>query len=287
MIVMIWLHLKKKFNLNGGLLIASLGFYSLSCTIHLVLQLYRNMMAGKFFARASITKTNDAVQLSFRPRRPWKVRAGQYVYLKAPAIRLLSIAESHPFNIIWWENGPDERAETISILAQVQSGFTKELLCHSSDHLRVLIDGPYGEPQDTEPYDSILMICTGIGISAQLPYAKEILRRQATGGSSPRKQRVTIIWVMEKECKFLMAVYMSRLIFEDHSDWVCDWMDQLLEKDLENAKHATSARTSKVSGHLKDAQLMQNGSNMEKQEIIESVSRLLESMESSKNLVSI
>ncbi|KAJ5220852.1 uncharacterized protein N7469_009739 [Penicillium citrinum] len=230
------------------------------------------MMAGKFFARASITKTNDAVQLSFRPRRPWKVRAGQYVYLKAPAIGLLSIAESHPFNIIWWENGPDGRAESISILAQVQSGFTKELLCHSSDHLRVLIDGPYGEPQDTEPYDSILMICTGIGISAQLPYAKEILRRQATGDSSLRKQRVTIIWIMEKEY---------------HSDWVCDWMDQLLEKDLENAKHATSARTSKVSGHLKDAQLMQNGSNIEKQEIIESVSQLLESMESSKNLVSV
>lgn len=140
------------------------------------------------------------------------------MFMKTSAVRLLSIAESHPFNIIWWENGPDERAETISILAQVQSGFTKELHCHSSDHLRVLIDGPYGEPKDTEPYDSILVICTGIGISARLPYAKEILRRQATGGPSPRKQRVTIIWIMEKECKSLVAVYVFRLTFEDHSD---------------------------------------------------------------------
>lgn len=55
------------------------------------------------------------------PPSPWKACAGQYVYLKAPGVRLLSFAESHPFNIVWWENGPDGKAEIISILAKVQS----------------------------------------------------------------------------------------------------------------------------------------------------------------------
>jgi NAD(P)H-flavin reductase len=76
-------------------------------------------MAGRFFAVADIARTKDAVELVFRPCRPWKVRAGQYVYLKAPGVRLLSFAESYPFNIVWWENGPEGKGKIISILAKV------------------------------------------------------------------------------------------------------------------------------------------------------------------------
>ncbi|KAF3394444.1 Ferric/cupric reductase transmembrane component 7 [Penicillium rolfsii] len=204
-IVMVWMHLNDRLNLNGKLLIASLGAYLVSFSYNLAQQIYRNTMAGKFFTVADITRTKDAVELTFRPRRPWKVYAGQYVYLKAPGVRLLSFAESHPFNIIWWENGPDGKGEVISILAKVQSGFTKDLFSCPCNHLRVIIDGPYGEKKETEPYDGVVMICTGIGIAAQLPYAREmILRQKPNDHDHPhRKQRVSIIWMMEKECKLL------------------------------------------------------------------------------------
>jgi NAD(P)H-flavin reductase len=205
-IVMVWMHLKDRLNLNGKLLIASLGAYVASSAYYLAHQIYRNTMAGKFFAVADITRTKDAVELTFRPRRPWKVCAGQYVYLKAPGVRLLSFAESHPFNIVWWENGPDGKGEIISILAKVQSGFTKDLFSCSRNHLRVIIDGPYGENKDTEPYDSVVMICTGIGIAAQLPYAREMILRQMPADHSHRKQRVSIIWMMEKECTLLQLM---------------------------------------------------------------------------------
>ncbi|KAB8256797.1 hypothetical protein BDV32DRAFT_152950 [Aspergillus pseudonomiae] len=178
-------------------------------------------MTGKSLAVADLKKTKDAIELTFEPPRPWNVRPGQYVYMRAPAVRLFSFAESHPFSVIWWRNGPDGKAVSVSVLAKVESGFTKALNDSSHKRLRVLLDGPYGRHKDTEPYDSVLLIATGVGIAAQLPYARELVQRQLDTQEDKdhvhkRKQRISLIWQLDEEY---------------HEDWVCDWMDQLLEED--------------------------------------------------------
>ncbi|KAJ5891343.1 uncharacterized protein N7473_007571 [Penicillium subrubescens] len=210
-IVTLWIHLKNRFDLDGYLLIGSLGLLGLTTLIQVVYQVYRN---GRGLAVAEKEKLEGAVLLSFTPTRPWKVRAGQYIYLRIPAVRLLSFAESHPLNILWWEeNNTDEKASRITVLAKVESGFTRRLESCPYNSLRILLDGPYGKPKDTVHYDNFVFIATGIGISAQLAYLKELIMRKDRGY---RLRRVCLVWQVDQQA---------------HDEWICDYMNQLLDLD--------------------------------------------------------
>lgn len=232
-----WLHLKRWFRYSSVCLITAVGSFLLSSIVHLFLQLFCNTMTGKSLAVADLKKTKDAIELTFEPPQLWKVHSGQYVYIWAPAVRLFSFAKSHPFSIAWWKNGPDGKAISVSVLAKVESGFTKALNDSSHKRLRVLLDGPYGHHKDTEPYNSVMLIATGVGITAQLPYARELVQRQLdaqndkNGYMHKRKQRVSLIWQLDEECRSPLLAWTHETDELDHEDWVCDWMDQLLEED--------------------------------------------------------
>lgn len=195
-IIMTWIHLKHRYSFNGICLIASIGVYILAACINFTRQIFRNFITNKPLAIAEVTKTTDAIELEIKPARPWKVVAGQYVYLRVPGARFLSFAESHPFNITWWENGPDGKALSISVLAKVESGFTKDLFGNPNSRYKVLLDGPYGEQKDLGSFDSVVLIATGIGITALLPYAKELIE-----GRLGQSSRVSLIWELDEECK--------------------------------------------------------------------------------------
>lgn len=210
-ILALWLHLKDRLKLDGYLLIGSLGLLSLTTSTHIAYQTYRN---GKGLAVAERSKLEGAVRLTFTPSRPWKVRAGQYIYLRIPAVRHLSFVESHPFNIMWWEeNKTNGTADSITILAKVESGFTRRLESCPYSSLRVLLDGPYGKPRDTDHYHSFILVATDIGITAQLPYLKELITRQRHGY---RVKRVCLIWQVDQKA---------------HDEWVCSYMNNLLDLD--------------------------------------------------------
>jgi 2-polyprenylphenol hydroxylase and related flavodoxin oxidoreductases len=206
-VIAIWLHLRRRLGFDGICLVISFGLFVLNSIIYMLRQIFRNIVIGQPLAIADLIKHKDAVEITFRPPRPWKVHAGQYVYVRAPGVRPFSFAESHPYSIIWWESGPDEKAVSISVLAKVESGFTRALYVSPHTRLRVLIDGPYGEHKDTEAYDSILMIAAGIGIAAQLSYVKELVGRLRTQshmtntGVHTHHKRISLVWQLEEECK--------------------------------------------------------------------------------------
>ncbi|KKA24863.1 hypothetical protein T310_1131 [Rasamsonia emersonii CBS 393.64] len=169
---------------------------SLNSVLHAVQFIFRNMVAGQPLALADVVKHEGAVELTIQLPRPFKARAGQYVYVRAPGVRPWSFAESHPFTLIWWEDGPDGKAVRISLLAKIESGFTRALSTTPHKQLRVLLDGPYGECKDISEYDSVTLIATGIGIATQLPYAKEFLapppaNLHGTSNSLDRSQNVS------------------------------------------------------------------------------------------------
>ncbi|KAJ9386300.1 hypothetical protein DTO063F5_3814 [Paecilomyces variotii] len=214
--IAIWLHLRGRLGFDRICLLVSVGLFLLNSIIYIIRQIFRNFVIGEPFAIADIMKHKDAVEITFRPPRPWKVQAGQYVYIRAPGVRLLSFAESHPYSIIWWENGPDDKAVSISVLAKVESGFTKALSASPYTRLRVLIDGPYGEHKDIQSYSSILMVAAGIGIAAQLSYVKEMVGQLRTSEIPIHHKRISLVWQLDEEY---------------HQDWVCNWMDKLLDED--------------------------------------------------------
>jgi predicted ferric reductase len=196
-VVTIWLHLKHRYQIDGLLVIASVGVLVTTTILHFVRLLFRNIKSGRSFPIADIEKLEGAIKLTFNPPRPWKVKAGEFIYVRIPGVRLLSFAESHPYNIAWWEQDEsDEKASSISILAKIESGMTRDLFASSSKSFRVLVDGPYGKCLDTDRCDSIVFIATDIGITAQLPYVKELVQRQS---GHYRKKRISLIWELEQE----------------------------------------------------------------------------------------
>ena len=196
-VVTIWLHLKHRYKLDGLLIIASVGLLVTTTILHFTRQVFGNVRSGRSFPIAELEKLEGAIKLTFHPPRTWKVKAGEFIYVRIPGVRLLSFAESHPFNIAWWEQDEsDEKASSISIIAKIESGMTRDLFASTSKSFRVLVDGPYGKCLDTDHCDSIVFIATDIGITAQLPYVKELVQRQS---GHYRKKRISLIWELERE----------------------------------------------------------------------------------------
>ncbi|KAI9037210.1 FAD-binding domain protein [Aspergillus affinis] len=218
-VVTAWLHLKQRFGFDGICLIISVGLFLLNSVICVLCQTFRNVVAGQQFAVSDVIKHKDAVELTFRPPRPWRARAGQYVYITAPGLRPLSFAESHPFTVIWWECDPDGKVINISLLAKAETGFSRALYTSPYSRLRILIDGPYGESLNIQGYTSVVAVATGIGIAGQLPYVKEFVERrlpQTTGRQASHNKRILLIWRLQEEY---------------HEDWIVEWMDKLLDED--------------------------------------------------------
>ncbi|CEL11963.1 hypothetical protein ASPCAL15085 [Aspergillus calidoustus] len=156
--------------------------------------------------------------------RPWRIRAGQRIQLSVPGIGLFYLFQLHPFAISWWQNDDAGKATFIYLLIGKRSGFTQKLAdgAKSNGKYKAWIDGPYGVPSvgpgmDSEnmgDYGRILMVATGIGIAAQLPYIKELL--EGYRNKSIRTQEISIIWQLDEE-----------------GDWegAHDWLQELVEGD--------------------------------------------------------
>jgi predicted ferric reductase len=94
----------------------------------------------------------------------------------------------HPFTIAWWEGDGNSSMSSITLIVRARSGFTKKLLgrIESGCEGWAWIDGPYGPSRtsifgcspEVGDYGHILMVATGMGIVAQLPYIKELLDGQ-------------------------------------------------------------------------------------------------------------
>lgn len=78
--------------------------------------------------------------------------------------------------------------------------FTSKLLRHANTvGLKTWIDGSYGGTTDLGDSGSILMLASGIGIAAQVPYIRELLTN--INDCKVRTRSILLIWQLEKESK--------------------------------------------------------------------------------------
>lgn len=216
--IMLWLHIPLTMNYNTICLIVASSIFIFHLAFFVTRFGIRNITARNLLSTADVIKHEGAVELVITPARPWKILPGQYVYISAPAVRIRSFAnpftmvrsfmEAHPFAVIWWEEGADGRAEQFSVLVKAESGFTKALADTTHRQLRLCVDGPYGVSKKFDEYgsvhNSILMIATGIGIAAHIPYVKHLLdsfpNMESANSRKPRR-RIYIVWEVDEECK--------------------------------------------------------------------------------------
>ncbi|OBT85138.1 hypothetical protein VE02_05625 [Pseudogymnoascus sp. 03VT05] len=227
----IWRHLPTK---TAAAKFLNIGIcqWAIISAVHWSLFARRNFVFGRPFATAIVTPLSSAkpvldmpaseayptlLQVDITVPRPWRVRAGQHVFLSIPGLGLFTGLRGHPFVIAWWDR--DKSGLTISFLVSSKNGFTRELSRNANKTFRAFIDGPFGIPHDFGAYGTVIMIATGIGIAGHMPYLKDLV--SGYNSCEVRTRRILLIWQIQNEGQ------------EDAvRPWmVKPWMDKILTQD--------------------------------------------------------
>jgi NAD(P)H-flavin reductase len=133
------------------------------------------------------------VRLALSRRLP--IKAGQYISLW---IRSVSLVQSHPFVVTSWAEGDQE---TLELFIEPRRGFTRELLRRMKYDTKInrsrlaLFSGPHGISAPVCTYESVIMIATGFGIAAHLPYLKQLIHGYNT--CKARTRQVHLVWQLQ------------------------------------------------------------------------------------------
>lgn len=176
---------------------ALLGVAGISSLVLGVVTIYRNRVMRSRSTRAVILHEGGAVLVKVDLSRGVLVEAGQHVslWLFVPSKRFRSILEHHPFVVTNWSDGP---LDTLELLVEPRSGLTRDLGKLSNKgqhHCRALFSGPHGSSVPVGNYEVVLMVATGYGIAAQLPYLKCLLHNY--NSHKARCRRIHLVWVLD------------------------------------------------------------------------------------------
>ncbi|KAM3533714.1 hypothetical protein MY4038_003029 [Beauveria bassiana] len=193
----IWVHVPPRRLLPLIHLYMLAGIVVLSMIALGLLVLYRNGTFGYSHPRADILSSRGAVFIRVNLSRPVHVKAGQYInlWICMPSQRFRSLFESHPFVVISWS---DRAVYELDLLIEPRSGFTRDLLRVSKTKVepyRALFSGPHGNSIPLGNYEVVLMIASGYGIAAQLPYLKQLIH--GYNSRKARSRRVHLVWELK------------------------------------------------------------------------------------------
>lgn len=189
----VWVHVSTSYVPRLYLYI-SIGIFASAFSIHIIHFLYRNGLFRRHgFSRACITQINDAIMIKIFVSQPLNVRVGQYINLWIPSVGFWSFLQSHPFVVTSWAEG---KLEVLDLIMEPQRGITRDILMRSKikndDSILALFSGPHGITAPVEQYDSVIMMASGFGLVAQIPYLKRLTHGYNAGEVSTR--RVHLIW---------------------------------------------------------------------------------------------
>ncbi|KAF2258055.1 hypothetical protein CC78DRAFT_538086 [Lojkania enalia] len=169
--------------------------------------LFALLLQGFFIYRsqARIVHFEDTIKVELTLSRPLKVKAGQYINLWIPSLSFWSIFQSHPFTVASWSYGEQD---SLDLFIEPRGGITQKLLHHftpgtdgSKPHLDgslphlALFSGPHGISAPVGDYETVLMVASGSGIVAQLPYLKQLI--YGYNAHKSRTRRVHLVWQLE------------------------------------------------------------------------------------------
>ena len=165
------------------------ALFASTLALQCLLIAYRNRTLTQHGTRAKITRSGTTVFVHLELSRPLRVQAGQYIHLWLPGLSLLSFFQTHPFTVISWS---PEKQEKLVLLVEPRNGLTKSMASAAVSPYRALFGGPYGRSVAVGNYETVLMLASGFGIAAQLPYLKQLMHGHE---ASPR--RVHLVWQVD------------------------------------------------------------------------------------------
>ncbi|KAE9566319.1 hypothetical protein CGMCC3_g17521 [Colletotrichum fructicola] len=194
-----WEHLARQPAFARLFLYVLIGVSALSLLFLSSLIIYRNGLLYYGFPRASISNSGDVVIVELRLSRPIIIDAGQSIslWVLTPSARLRSLWQTHPFVVASWSASP---VDTIHLLVEPRSGLTQKLLqCSKLQKAQqtcpAVFGGPHGMSIPVTDYDVVLMVASGYGIAAQLPYLKRLIYE--FNSRKARTRRIHLVWKLE------------------------------------------------------------------------------------------
>ena len=169
--------------------------------------IYRSRAKGRGYCRAFTTTLDEdksrnskeeVVKIRLALSRKLKVKAGQSINLWIPSVSFWSFMQSHPFMVTSWAEGYQD---TLELFIEPRRGLTRELLRCGKYNIEInrshlaLFSGPHGISTPVCTYESVIMIATGFGIAAQLPYLKQLIH--GYNNCKARTRRVLLIWQLQ------------------------------------------------------------------------------------------
>ncbi len=187
----IWRHLPADKLFPRLYLYISAGLFLFTCTLQCGGILYRNGTFRYGHSRGQITQASGTVQMNIRLSRPLKIDAGQYISLWIPSVSFWSFLQSHPFVVTSWTDG---KQESLDLFIEPHHGLTRELLGHAgaAESRLVLFGGPHGISAPVSGYETVVMIASGFGIAAHLPYLKQLI--YGYNARKVRARRIHLVW---------------------------------------------------------------------------------------------
>ena len=193
----IWVHIASQRLLPRIHLYLLIGVAVLSLILLSGFVISRNGMIWHTLPRADIIHKEGAVLIRVNLSRPVRVRAGQYIslWLFVPTTSLFSVIQCHPFTVASWSA---DAAATLDLLIEPRGGLTQRLLRRSrarQDLCVALFSGPHGNSIPVGDYEVVLLVASGYGIAAQLPYLKQLLHNY--NRRSARARRIHLVWELK------------------------------------------------------------------------------------------
>ena len=205
----LWRHTINASDISRLCLYALVGVPALTTSLEVLKTLHRNVALGKPYPRAVIIKVKETACIELSTPRPWVVRAGQYVNVWIPSI---GFWQSHPFMIVGWTKG------FLILVVEPREGLTRKLVARAAEFESGLPDlqrrlafftGPHGRCVSMGEHDSVLLVTSGFGVAAQLPYIKQLVHGYQQGKVKTR--RIHLVWQLQSlggymiKCKLGLA----------------------------------------------------------------------------------
>lgn len=155
--------------------------------------IFRNMVWGRIFPRAHITRANNTIRIRITVSRPIDIKTDQYVNLWIPPSAGISFKAI--LSVTNWVEGKQDAFE---LFVQQRRGLTRKLSSHSTLEARnsiprlALSSGPHGNSIPIGEYETVLMVATGFGIAAQLLHLRRLIYGYQTYKN--HTQRVHLVW---------------------------------------------------------------------------------------------
>ena len=174
-----------------------------SLVLQCIIYVYRNITFRHGFPRATVTRRHGLVNINVTLSRYLRIRPGQYINLWIPSVSFWSFLQSHPFVVVSWTEG---KAESLDLLVIPRKGLTQKMLGHADMDSEgtlsrlVMFSGPHGSALAAENYEVVVMVATGSGIFAQLPYLQQLV--YGYNNRRSRTQQIRLIWCSPSDGKF-------------------------------------------------------------------------------------